>query len=121
MRAPVLWALAACIALPPAAMAGTCAEEAELLARQYGLAGAGSAAPPEERSTKPTLESAPSPEQRRPAEGVGSSQPPPPLDADRRAKMEAALSAARASTDEQQCFKLLEEARSTSQGAAPAR
>jgi hypothetical protein len=115
MRALVVLGFAAFIAVPPASQAGTCAEEAELLARQYGLAGAGSSPGPEERSTKPTLESAPSPEARSPAESAGSTQAPP-LDPDRRAKMEAALSAARAGGDEQQCFKLLEEARSASPG-----
>jgi hypothetical protein len=111
MRALLALAVLLVLIVPSAAFAGTCDEEAELLARSYGLAGAGSAAPPEERSTRPTLESPPSPESRSPAEAAGSSQAPA-LDPDRRARMEAALAAARAAGDEQQCFRLLEEARS---------
>lgn len=119
MLAPGLLALAALLLLAPAAEASSCAEEAELLARQYGLAGAGSAPPPEERGTRPALESPPSPEARRPAEGAGSTAPP--LDPARRARMEAAVASARAENDERRCFELLEEARSAASGAGEAR
>jgi len=114
--------LLALLLLPAAASASTCAEEAEMLARQYGLTGAGTKAGPEERSTKPTPEAAPGPSERSPAEGSGSTaSPAPPLDPERRAKMEASVAAARASDDEATCFRLLEDARSVSPGKAPAR
>jgi hypothetical protein len=111
MRALLVLAALIAFSVASAAQAGTCDEEAELLARSYGLAGAGSTAPPEERSHRPTPESAPSPQSRSTGEGAGSSQGPA-LAPDRRARMEAALEAARAAGDEQQCFRLLEEARS---------
>jgi hypothetical protein len=119
MLAPGLLAFAALLLFAPAAEASSCAEEAELLARQYGLAGAGSAPLPEERSTRPTLESPPSHEARRSAEGAGSAAPP--LDPARRARMEASLASARAEDDERRCFELLEEARSAAPGASEGR
>jgi hypothetical protein len=120
MRALSLLAVVLVLAFPSAAPAGTCEEEAELLARSYGLASAGSAAPPEERSNQPTLEAPPSPESRSPAEAAGSSQTPA-LEPERRGRMEAALAAARAAGDEQQCFQLLEQARSAAPGKATGR
>jgi hypothetical protein len=130
MRALTLLIL---LLMPLAAVkASTCAEEAELLARQYGLSGAGTKPGPEERTTKPDQEAPPSPEARRPAEGAGStdshhapaasgSSETPPLTPERRARMDAALTAARGTGDEAQCFRLLEEARSALPGTGQAR